>query len=61
MRILGSVFRRAFKFLAKKPETLFKIQQGWLKFGYAYLDLTAASWVIRRPEWLMVKSQSESY
>ncbi|MFL9671423.1 putative sugar O-methyltransferase [Pseudomonas marginalis] len=59
MRILGSVFRRAFKFLAKKPETLFKIQQGWLKFGYAYLDLTAASWVIRRPEWLMVKSQAK--
>lgn len=34
------------------------MQHGWLRFGYRYLDITAASWVIRRPEWLMNKSKA---
>ncbi|WP_218586105.1 MULTISPECIES: putative sugar O-methyltransferase [unclassified Pseudomonas] len=59
MRILGKVLRGAFKAIASNPVTLFRIQQGWLKFGYKYLDFSAASWVIRRPEWLITKSQNK--
>lgn len=38
-----------------KPKVLFGLQHAWLKFGYKVLDLRSASWVIRRPEWLMQK------
>lgn len=37
------------------PNVLYGFQYAWLKFGYKFLDLRSAAWVIRRPEWLMQK------
>lgn len=55
MTILKHAARAFSRFLARNPLLLFKIQESWLRFGYSALDLSAASWVIRRPEWLRVK------
>jgi hypothetical protein len=45
--------------LANRPKTLFKLQEGGLRFAYRVLDLDMAGWVIRRPEWLRRKSADE--
>jgi putative sugar O-methyltransferase len=47
--------RQLSRFLSRYPGWLFAIQKRWLKFGHEVLDLRAASWVIRRPEWLRHK------
>lgn len=59
MRFIKRYLRSIYNSLASNPKVLFKLQEGWLKFGYRYLDLASASWVIRRPEWLMAKSQAK--
>lgn len=50
------VFRGLSRLLSRHPTWLFGIQEKWLAIGHDVLDLRAASWVIRRPEWLRTKS-----
>ena len=51
--------RRAAQFvsriLGRRPSLLFELQEGGLKLSYAALDLKMATWVVRRPEWLLKK------
>lgn len=57
MSLAKAVGRRMSRFLARRPALLFKVQEGWLRFGHRVLDLSMASWVIRRPEWLREKPE----
>lgn len=50
--------RQISKLVARSPKALFAAQEAWLRIGYNLLDLRAASWVIRRPEWLKQKPRS---
>lgn len=45
------------RFLARHPALLFRVQQAGLRFAYMVLDVKMASWVIRRPEWLLKHSK----
>lgn len=44
------------RLLGRRPSLLFGLQEGGLKIAYAALDLKMATWVVRRPEWLLKKS-----
>jgi hypothetical protein len=52
MSILTSGAQALSRLLHKYPRVLFGLQRWWLRVGYDILDLTVATRVIRRPEWL---------
>src|SRR5271165_6456120 len=45
------------RLLQKYPRVLFGLQRWWLRVGYDVLDLTVATRIIRRPEWLRSHSK----
>jgi len=57
MSLRTMVARHVSRYLARRPRVLFRIQQAIVNLGYRVLDLRAASWVIRRPEWLLAHSK----
>jgi hypothetical protein len=52
MSILTNGAQALSRLLHKYPRVLFGLQRWWLRVGYDILDLTVATRVIRRPEWL---------
>ncbi|GEM_PF-1511840 len=59
MSLLKALGRNVSRFLAKSPRLLFRLQGAFLRFGYDVLDLRMANWVIRRPEWLLNRSEKD--
>ena len=59
MSLVKAVGHKLSQLLANNPKILFKIQEGWLRFGHDVLDLRMANWVVRRPEWLRAKSNND--
>lgn len=52
MSILTNGAHALSRLLHRFPRILFGLQRWWLRVGYDILDLTVATRVIRRPEWL---------
>jgi hypothetical protein len=52
MSILTNGAQWLSRLLYKHPRVMFGLQRWWLMVGYGILDLTVATRVIRRPEWL---------
>lgn len=52
MSILTNGAQAISRLLHRYPRVLFGLQRWWLRVGYDMLDLTVATRVIRRPEWL---------
>lgn len=59
MNIWKTIGHKASTVLARNPKILPLVHQAWLRFGYDVLDLRMASWVIRRPEWIRRRPNSE--
>jgi putative sugar O-methyltransferase len=59
MKIVKYLARALSSTLDRNPSLMFWLQGQWLNFGAFVLDLKMAGWVIRRPEWLRVKSSSK--
>ena len=58
MSILANSAQALSRLLYRHPRLLFGLQRWWLRVGYEILDLTVATRVIRRPEWLRRHSRS---
>jgi hypothetical protein len=57
MSILTNGAQALSRLLQRFPRILFGLQRWWLRVAYDILDLTVATRVIRRPEWLRIYSK----